>query len=175
MLGQNRMLRRGLVLAGLGSLLGAGLLFGVHGMSESKAAPFSQWFHFHRKADQKCCPQEDHAERGELEGTWYWLRSPEEEKRVVASLFNTYCIRCHGPDGRGIWDIPGVPDFTNARWQASRSDGDIARIIVEGRGAVMPPFRGTLSLEEAWGMARHLRSFLPGMEASKPDFGSPKK
>src|SRR5207253_7664825 len=95
--------------------------------------------------------------------------SPEQEKRVVASLFNRYCIRCHGVDGRGVWDIPDVPDFTNARWQSSRSDAQLARIILEGRGAVMPPFRGTLSLEEAWAMARYLRTFVPGTQTSRPD------
>jgi mono/diheme cytochrome c family protein len=104
-------------------------------------------------------------------GTWYWLRSPEEEKRFVASLYNRYCIRCHAVDGRGVWDIPGVPDFTNARWQAHHSDGQLARSILEGRGAVMPPFRGTLTLEEAWAMARYLRTFVPGAEASRPDYG----
>jgi mono/diheme cytochrome c family protein len=103
------------------------------------------------------------------------MRSPEEEKVVVASLFNRYCIRCHGVDGRGVWDIPGVPDFTNTRWQASRSDDQIARIIIEGRGAVMPPFRGTLTLEEACAMARYLRSFVPGMEISRPDLTTPEK
>jgi hypothetical protein len=109
---------------------------------------------------------------GELGGTWYWLRSPDEEKRVVMGLFNQYCIRCHGQDGRGIWDIPGIPDFTNVRWQASRSDGQLARIILEGRGAVMPPFRGALSLEEAWAMARYLRTFRPGTETPRPDVGT---
>src|SRR5262245_53879597 len=48
---------------------------------------------------------------GDVGGTWYWIRSPEEEKRVVMGLYNRYCIRCHGIDGRGIWDIPDVPDF----------------------------------------------------------------
>jgi hypothetical protein len=48
-------------------------------------------------------------------GTWYWLRSPTEEKRAVMGLYNRYCIRCHGVDGRGVWDIPDVPDFTNVR------------------------------------------------------------
>jgi hypothetical protein len=105
---------------------------------------------------------------GEPGGTWYWVRSPDEERRVVIGLYNRYCIRCHGVDGRGVWDIPCVPDFTNARWQASRSDGQLARIILEGRGAVMPPFRGTLTLEEGWGMARYLRTFLPGSETPRP-------
>jgi hypothetical protein len=105
----------------------------------------------------------------EVGGTWYWVRSPEDEKRVVMGLYNRYCIRCHGVDGRGVWDIPDVPDFTNARWQACRSDGQLVRAILEGRGAVMPPFRGTIALDEAWAMARYLRTFVPGTEASRPE------
>ena len=104
-----------------------------------------------------------------FEGGRFWTRSPEQEKVVVAGLYNRYCIRCHGVDGRGVWDIPGVPDFTNVRWQATRSDDQIARIVIEGRGAVMPTFRGSLSLEEAFGMARYLRTFVPGTEVSRPD------
>jgi mono/diheme cytochrome c family protein len=97
-------------------------------------------------------------------GSWYWMRSPEQEKTVVMSLYNRYCIRCHGVDGRGVWDIPGGPDFTDARWQQCRSDADIVRILLEGRGAVMPSFRGTLALDECWGMAHYLRSFVPGSD-----------
>jgi hypothetical protein len=104
-------------------------------------------------------------------GNWYWMRSPEQERVVIAGLFTRYCIRCHGVDGRGVWDIPGVPDFTNTRWQLSRSDDQIARIVVEGRGAVMPPFRGTLTLEEAWAMARYLRTFVPGSGTPRPELG----
>jgi mono/diheme cytochrome c family protein len=97
------------------------------------------------------------------------VRSPDEEKRIISGLYNRYCIRCHGVDGKGVWDIPDVPDFTNARWQASRSDADLARLILEGRGAVMPYFRGTLTLEEAFAMARHLRTFQPEPQtAGKP-------
>lgn len=104
----------------------------------------------------------------QVEGTWYWMRSPEQEKRVVVNLYNRYCVRCHGVDGRGVWDIPDVPDFTNATWQASRSDEQLARLTLEGRGAVMPAFRGTFTLEEAWAMARYLRTFQPGAEISPP-------
>ena len=112
---------------------------------------------------------------GPMGGTWYWSRSPEEEKAVAASLFNRYCIRCHGVDGRGVWDIPGIPNFTNVRFQSSRSDDQLARATMQGRGAVMPPFRGVLTLEESWALARYVRSFIPGTEISRPDDSEPAK
>jgi hypothetical protein len=39
----------------------------------------------------------------------------------------------------------------------------------------MPPFRGTLTLEESWAMARYLRTFVPGTEVSRPDDREPGK
>jgi mono/diheme cytochrome c family protein len=113
----------------------------------------------------------EHQWAGEPGGQWHWVRSPEEERKTIMGLYNRYCIRCHGVDGRGVWDIPGVPDFTNPRFHVCRTDGQLVRAVLEGRGAVMPPFRGTLTLEEGWGMARYLRTFIPGAEKSKPDTG----
>jgi hypothetical protein len=164
--------KRVLVTGAIGSLLFAG--FAVH-LSSSGGLKASPWDRLHERHGKHstCCEGEPALYEDDFEGTWYWLRSPEQEKRVVISLYNRYCIRCHGVDGRGVWDIPDVPDFTNGRWQATRSDGQLARTILEGRGAVMPPFRGALTLEEAWAMARHLRSFIPGTEMSKPDTSKP--
>jgi len=99
------------------------------------------------------------------------MRSPDQEQRAIMARYNRYCIRCHGVDGRGVWDIPDVPDFTDPRWQRSRPDPQIVNILMEGRGAVMPTFRGTLSLDEAWAMAHYLRSFVPGTEVARPDVG----
>jgi hypothetical protein len=156
------------------TLLGLCLLLVTATAGNSKAAIWWPW-----RGRQACAPSPCVTEDGppweEVGGRWYWLRSPEEEKRVIMGLFNRYCIRCHGIDGRGVWDIPDVPNFANAHWQASRSDGQLARAILEGRGAVMPPWRGTLSLEEAWAMARYLRTFVPGTEKSRPDFGQAEK
>jgi hypothetical protein len=164
----NRFRRRALATGGLATVLFLGYTFLFPGSDSLNAGP---WLFRHHGAGaagvgDDCGPPDDWA------GTWYWQRSPEEEKQAVAGLFNRYCIRCHGVDGRGVWDIPGVPNFTDARWQACRSDSQLARIILEGRGAVMPPFRGALTLEEAWGLARYLRTFVPGTETSRPDLGT---
>jgi mono/diheme cytochrome c family protein len=162
--------RRWVAAAGALSLLSAAALVGVMAPArDAQAGLLSHWKGHGGCGKDGCCAEGPPTD--DVGGAWYWLRSPDEEKRVVAGLFNRYCIRCHGVDGRGTWDIPGVPDFTNARWQACRSDGQLARIILEGRGAVMPPFRGTLSLDEAWAMARYLRTFDPATQALRPDLG----
>jgi hypothetical protein len=159
-------LRRWAAAAGVAALLSAAGLVAVMGSPrDARAGLF-----LHRGHKDGCCVVEG-PPTDDIGGTWYWLRSPDEEKRVVMGLFNRYCIRCHAPDGRGAWDIPGIPDFSDVRWQAARTDGQIARIILEGRGAVMPPFRGALSLEEAFGLARYLRTFVAGSEVSRPDLG----
>jgi hypothetical protein len=155
---------------GLCTLVIAGIALFSATSSELNASPLS-WWRGHRAC--KSCVSSEEPFVDEIGGTWYWMRSPEQEKRVVMGLFNRYCIRCHGVDGRGIWDIPDVPNFTNAHWQASRTDGQLARAILEGRGSVMPPWRGTLSLEEAWALARYVRTFVPGTEVSRPDFSAP--
>jgi hypothetical protein len=162
---KNRLTARVSVAGGLFLLLGVTVALVVPS-SKVLADPHS-WF------IQTFCGNGEEPPSMEVGGTWYWMRSPEQEKRVVMALFNRYCIRCHGVDGRGVWDIPDVPNFTNQRWQASRTDGQLARAILEGRGSVMPPWRGTLSLEEAWAIARYVRTFVPGMEVSRPDFGTP--
>jgi hypothetical protein len=161
--------------AGFGFILAIGWIVFVASAGDLKAGPFgwrSRWRESTTESSL-CIPGPQLT--GEPGGTWYWMRSPEEEKRVVIGLYSRYCIRCHGVDGRGIWDIPNVPDFTNARWQASRSDGQLTRAILEGRGACMPPFRGTLTLEEGWAMARYLRTYIPGTEVSPPDVNPPQK
>jgi hypothetical protein len=166
-----RLRRRVLVVVGIGGLLAGLLCFAASPSEVGASTPwFGRWHLRHAEESVHAAP--DCGPPGEFEGTWYWLRSPDEEKRVVTGLYNRYCIRCHGVDGRGVWDMPDIPDFSNARWQSSRSDGQLARMILEGRGAVMPPFRGTLTLEESWAMARHLRTLIPGTETPRPDLKS---
>jgi mono/diheme cytochrome c family protein len=166
----SRLFRRLAVMGGMGALLLAGTYLFQVGADRAQAAPLDR---LRAWCNGPGCGCENGPCGDDLGGEWYWVRSPDQEQRVVASLFNRYCIRCHGVDGRGVWDIPGVPDFTNPRWQEMRSDAQRARIILEGRGAVMPPFRGALTLEEAWALGRYLHTFQPGTEVSRPDLHQP--
>jgi hypothetical protein len=103
-----------------------------------------------------------------FDGSW-WPGGPEEEQRVVRRLYSRSCVRCHAVDGRGSWDIPNVPDFSSARWHTYRSDDQLARVILEGWGAWMPAFRGAVTLDEAFALARHLRTFIRSPDSDQPE------
>jgi len=53
------------------------------------------------------------------------------------------CSTCHEADGRGtiarktMKDAEQIPDLTDPKWQASRTDADLEHSILEGKGKVM--------------------------------------
>jgi cytochrome c5 len=54
----------------------------------------------------------------------------------------------------------GVPDFTDAKWQASVTDEQLAKSITEGKKK-MPKQGGRLSPEEIKAMVKYIRFFGP--------------
>ena len=80
-----------------------------------------------------------------------------------------FCKVCHGPDGKGLGpDIaPGslkgpLPrNFTDKKWQAARTDGELFWILKNGsKGTAMASFIPLiLTEEEAWQVLRYVRSF----------------
>lgn len=77
-----------------------------------------------------------------------------------------FCVTCHGRDGKGLGDIPGLVgklprNFTDKTWQAARSDGELFWILQNGSpGTDMAPFIPlVLTEEEAWQVLLYVRSF----------------
>jgi cbb3-type cytochrome c oxidase subunit III len=70
------------------------------------------------------------------------------------------CAVCHGKDGRGTpnWRAKGQPDLTDAKWQKSRTDAQIAGFTSEGKGKYMPAFKGKLSDEEIVAVVARIRA-----------------
>lgn len=77
-----------------------------------------------------------------------------------------FCKACHGADGKGLpkeLELKGLlpRNFTDKRWQAARTDGELLWILKNGSpGTDMAPFIPlVLTEEEAWQVLLYVRSF----------------
>jgi cytochrome c oxidase cbb3-type subunit 3 len=77
-----------------------------------------------------------------------------------AALFGAKCALCHGKDGAGQpnWKAKGQPDFTNADWQKSHTDAQIAESIKNGKGKFMPSFKAKLSDDDVAAVVARVRA-----------------
>jgi len=85
-----------------------------------------------------------------------------------------FCVTCHGPEGKGLGDIPGLRgklprNFTDKAWQAVRTDGELFWILKNGSpGTDMASFVPlVLTEEEAWHVILYVRFFGNGTESRK--------
>jgi mono/diheme cytochrome c family protein len=77
-----------------------------------------------------------------------------------------FCVTCHGRDGKGLGNIPGLRgklprNFTDKAWQTTRTDGELFWILNNGSpGTDMAPFVPlVLTKDEAWHVLLYVRSF----------------
>ena len=77
-----------------------------------------------------------------------------------------FCVTCHGRDGKGLGNIPGLRgmlprDFTDKAWQTARTDGELFWILKNGSpGTDMASFIPlVLTEEEAWDVLSYVRAF----------------
>ncbi len=84
--------------------------------------------------------------------------------RAGSAIFMMNCIPCHGPDGRGTAvrpAMPVIPDFTNREWQTSHQTAQLSLSILEGKGTLMPAWRGRVSPVQAGELIAFIRTFGP--------------
>ena len=96
------------------------------------------------------------------------LSTTPEHVELGKTLFHgkAFCITCHGRDGKGLGDIPGLVgklprNFTDKAWQKARTDGELFWILKNGSpGTDMASFIPlVLTEEEAWQVLLYVRSF----------------
>jgi quinol-cytochrome oxidoreductase complex cytochrome b subunit/mono/diheme cytochrome c family protein len=87
-----------------------------------------------------------------------------ERLRRATVLFRDYCLICHGIDGRGTAmraSMPTIPDFTSRVWQDTASNAQVTVSILDGKGTLMPAFRGRVSDSAAQDLMAYVRAFGP--------------
>jgi quinol-cytochrome oxidoreductase complex cytochrome b subunit/mono/diheme cytochrome c family protein len=84
--------------------------------------------------------------------------------RVAAGLYRQFCLTCHSVDGRGTEfrpTMPTIPDFTSRAWQETVTNPQLTVAILDGKGTLMPAFRGRVSDTAAHDLTAYLRAFGP--------------
>ena len=84
---------------------------------------------------------------------------------AAIQVYRASCVECHDLDGRGELareSLPSIPDFTNGKWQTSRSDAQLSRSILEGKGKSMPRMKKKLGAVDVTLMVALVRAFRDG-------------
>jgi mono/diheme cytochrome c family protein len=92
---------------------------------------------------------------------------PVDASPAVVKVYRASCLKCHDTDGKGeiVRDVnPKVPDFTDAAWHATRSDADLSRSILEGKGKSMPRMRDKVAPIGVGQMVAFVRAFRGGQQ-----------
>src|SRR5215475_5146150 len=98
--------------------------------------------------------------------------APATTGAPARELFRQHCANCHGAAGTGRAARslqPDIPDFTDASWQARRSEAQFLASILDGKGQDMPAFRGKLNGDHARMLAAHVRTFAPTAARAGPE------
>src|SRR5438132_10102794 len=92
--------------------------------------------------------------------------------RVASVHYRQYCLSCHGVDGRGTEtraSMPNIPDFKDQKWQEKMTNAELAASILDGKGTLMPAFRGRVDEDEAQDLVAYIRAFGPApQKAARP-------
>jgi mono/diheme cytochrome c family protein len=120
-------------------------------------------------ADQSVLSPRVPANQIEESRTWAnpYSSTPENiEKGKHIFEGKAFCVTCHGRDGKGLGNIPGLRgklprNFTDKTWQTARTDGELFWILKNGSpGTDMASFVPlVLSEEEAWYVLLYVRAF----------------
>jgi cytochrome c oxidase cbb3-type subunit III len=91
---------------------------------------------------------------------------PSDDLRAArgAEVFKTYCVACHGPEGKGNIAV-GAPNLTDKAWLYGGSENTILETLLNGRNAMMPAQDKVLSPEKiqlltayVWGLSNNKQS-----------------
>lgn len=85
------------------------------------------------------------------------LPDGQDTSSPAHAKYMTFCIACHGPEGKGN-QVLGAPDLTNDVWLYGSSDTEIRKTLMEGRNGVMPAHSELIGPDRARILAAYIVS-----------------
>jgi quinol-cytochrome oxidoreductase complex cytochrome b subunit/mono/diheme cytochrome c family protein len=82
-------------------------------------------------------------------------------------VYRAYCLACHDANGSGQVArkaMPELPDLTDPKWQGMRSDTELKKSILDGKGKFMLPMKDKLGPTDADQMVAYVRAFRGGKQ-----------
>lgn len=88
------------------------------------------------------------------------------------NIYQIDCAVCHGDNGNGKTDLATsmnltLTDWTDPKSLADKPDGDLFKVIREGKGQMPPEDAGRAKDDDVWNLVIYIRNF------SKPQAGAP--
>ena len=135
------------------------LLVGVIGLI---ALPLTSAKAFHQDIYQSRVPEALLEELQDMDNPFSPTAENIEEGRKIY-FGHGLCVTCHSKDGKGI-KVPGHQprDFTNAKWQKIRTDGEMMWMLKNGSPGTSMPVRvgKVISEEEGWKVILFIRTLV---------------
>jgi mono/diheme cytochrome c family protein len=101
---------------------------------------------------------------------------PSATPATPIQVYRASCLECHDSDGRGDATrdvLPKIPDFTSSSWQTSRTDADLRRSILDGKGKLMPRMKDKLGSVDVVRMVAFVRAFRDGKQVVEDEAEGP--
>ena len=124
---------------------------------------FPEAFAFHKNIYQPRVPANILEETQDMDSPYETTAERIEAGRKIY-FGKGLCVTCHNHDGKGV-KLPGHSprDFTDAKWQEIRTDGEIMWVLRNGSAGTQMPVRvgKDISEEEGWSVIHFIRTFTP--------------
>lgn len=90
----------------------------------------------------------------------------EASARQGRSIFERFCVTCHGLKGDGKTDMAEnlnvpLPDFTNDKWKFGGTDGEIYSLIQNGSENGMEAYKERFNRQRTWHLVNYIRTLSP--------------
>jgi mono/diheme cytochrome c family protein len=101
------------------------------------------------------------------------VKPTAESQARAKTLYGMDCALCHGDNGNGQTDLGKsmeltMDDWTNPATLTNKTDGELFRVIRNGKDKMPPEDASRAKDAEVWNMIIYIRTFSKGQPAAAP-------